>query len=132
MDHICRGDGIAEAALDAGRRVDQDPVEFGRISSHRRTISLGETALLSRVCAAGIKNSSGMRLSRIIAWRSRQRPSMISTRSYTIRFSRTKHYIQVAQADIGVDAHHFVAFSSQRGADIGGGGGFTHAALCPM
>src|SRR5579885_3360168 len=45
-------------------------------------------ALLSRVCAAGSRYSSGKRLSLIKAWRRRHCPSTTSTRSYTIRFSR--------------------------------------------
>ncbi len=61
-----------------------------RRSLIRRFISLGETAFLSRVCAAGIRYSSGNFLSRIIACFKRQRPSITSTMSYTIRFSKPR------------------------------------------
>ncbi len=74
-----------------------------RNSSHKRTISLGDTAFLSLVCAAGIKYSSGKRLSRIIACRNRQRPSITSTISYTIRFSSprtTSRFLKPISASI--------------------------------
>jgi hypothetical protein len=46
----------------------------------------------------------GSFLSRIIACFKRQRPSITSTISYTIRFSKPEDHIQVAETDIAVNA----------------------------
>ena len=42
---------------------------------------------------------------------------------------QSKNHIQIAEADIRVDADHFIPSRSQRGGQIGGGGGFPHSTL---
>ncbi len=78
---------LKPCSMPAGQSIRIKSKPSSRRLSQSFCICSGETASLSRVCAAGSRNSPSKRLSLMSPCFRRQLPSTTSTRSYTIRFS---------------------------------------------
>jgi hypothetical protein len=126
---VGRGHGVAKASFDAGGRVDHEPVEVRANLVGQALHVLGRDGGL--VARLGGRDEVQVGQALILDHRLTEFAAPLDDVDQVVDDAVLQSHddVEVAQADVGVDAHDAQARGGQGYADVGGGGGLAHAAL---